>query len=216
MARQGFCCGCENTRAASRSHKALVCAFQGAQCVGWIGGHFAIAYQPVRGVGHFAGPLGQCKNPVPHRFGPALGDKALGVCNQQSQDFVPRAGINELGDGSIGLAVGCQHVGRFHPQRLQGGYIQPLCSARAQKLAKQRVKGAGGCGCRNAAGCQSRPCKVTSCCASASVKRKDVVSITASCWPASARAYAGAGGSRLMMIKRACRGSSSSAAAMPA
>ena len=68
---------------------------------------------------------------------------------------------------------------------------------------------------RNAAGCQSRPCKVTSCCVSVSVKRSDAASITASCWPASARAYAGAGGSRLMMIKRACTGSSASAAAMP-
>ena len=140
-------------------HKALVCAFQVAQRIGRFGGHFAVT-QPVRDLWPGTRGLGQCKNPVLHHFGPSLADKAFGVRNQQTQCFLPRARIDELGNGGIGLAMGCQHVGSLQPQSPQRWCIQVPGSARAQKLAKQRVEGVGR-GCRLAAvGEQAAPCQI--------------------------------------------------------
>ena len=119
-------------------------------------GHFAIT-KPVGGLRRRLKGPGQCQQPRPYRCGTPLCHKGTAVRNDQRQRIVPRAGIDQLRDGGIGLSVGCQNFCGLYAKALQTRAVQHLARPCAQKFAKKRMKGISGRPAGAAIGEQAAP-----------------------------------------------------------
>ena len=134
--------GLERARRIAGRFETALRALEMLQGLRRVDGQLAVA-EPVPRLRAGARGLGQREDPFADSGRAPLCHEARGMCVEETERFLPRAGGDELCDGRIGMAVRCEYSCGTDTQRPQRIRIQRALGPGAQVVAEQGVEGVG-------------------------------------------------------------------------